>query len=130
MQDANFTLNKLTIIGRVGLPVKVTEYAEGTKKMATVIVATDESYFDKKTDAFKSETEWHKLKFFQPKHVQKCEALMPGSRLYIEARIKTNKWVDENGETQYQTDLIGTSVGILSHNKDVKSNAEEEEVLV
>ena len=52
--------------------------------MATVIVATDESYFDKKTDAFKSETEWHKLKFFQPKHVQKCEALMPGSRLYIE----------------------------------------------
>ena len=126
----NGTMQKLTIIGRVGLEPKVNEYNDGEKKMVMLSVATDEGYWDKSAEKWNKATEWHSVKFFG-KNADYCtKNIEAGSHIYIEAKIKTNKWENKEGEVQYSTDIIGNHIGLLNNNKkEAEPSEEAEEVL-
>ena len=125
----NGTLQKLTIIGRVGLAPKVMEYSDGEKKMVLLSVATDESYWDRNAEEWNKATEWHSVKFFGKNADYCAKNIEAGSHVFIEAKIKTNKWEDKNGEVQYSTDIIGSIIGLLGAKKAEESSEEVEEVL-
>lgn len=106
------TINKVILIGHTGDDVKI-HYFEGGNCIGRVPLATDESYTNKNGDRI-SNTEWHNIVLYN-KAAEICEKyLKKGDKVYIEGRIKTKKWQDDNGMDRYSTEIQCTDFTFLT----------------
>ncbi len=98
------TINKVILIGHTGDDVKVT-YFEGGGAIGRFPLATNEDYVNKTTGERVSNTEWHNI-VVRNKGAEICEKyLKKGDKVYIEGRLKTRKWQDQNGLDRYTTEI-------------------------
>ncbi|WP_031426790.1 single-stranded DNA-binding protein [Flavimarina sp. Hel_I_48] len=98
------TLNKIMLIGHTGDDVKM-HYFEGGGCIGRFPVATNEEYVNKSTGEKVSNTEWHNI-VVRNKAAEICEKyLAKGDKVYIEGRLKTRKWQDEQGNDRYSTEV-------------------------
>lgn len=101
----NGTLNKVILIGNVGDDVKIHQF-DDQNKIGRFPLATSESYTSKESGEKVTQTEWHnivvrnKLAEIFEKFVKK------GDKLYVEGRLKTRKWQDQNNQDRYTTEII------------------------
>lgn len=116
------TLNKVMLIGHLGDEVKM-HYFEGGNCIGRFPLATNETYTSKQTNERISNTEWHNI-VVRNKGAEICEKyLSKGDKVYVEGRIKTRKWQDENGIERYSTEIQCTDFTFLSTKKDSENNA-------
>lgn len=107
------TLNKVMLIGHTGDDVKM-HYFEGGGSIGRFPVATNESYTNRTTGERVTNTEWHNV-VVRNKAAEICEKyLKKGDRVYIEGRIKTRKWQDDQGNERYQTEIHCTEFTFLT----------------
>lgn len=98
------TLNKVMLIGHLGDEVKL-HYFEGGGCVGRFPLATNESYTNKQTNEKVTTTEWHNV-VVRNKGAEICEKyLSKGDRIYVEGKIKTRKWQDEQGNDRYSTEI-------------------------
>lgn len=98
------TLNKVMLIGHTGDDVKM-HYFEGGGSIGRFPLATNESYTNRSTGEKVSNTEWHNI-VVRNKGAEICEKyLKKGDKVYIEGRIKTRKWQDDQGSDRYSTEI-------------------------
>ncbi|CAK0777502.1 Single-stranded DNA-binding protein [Gammaproteobacteria bacterium] len=114
-------LNKVTLIGRLGADPEVRYLASGDP-VATISLATSRIWKDKATGERKEETEWHRVVFFKGTAKTVGEHLKKGSLIYVEGRIRTNKWQDNNGVDRYTTEIIAETMKFLESKGDGSSN--------
>lgn len=113
-------INKVTIIGRLGADPEI-RYMPSGNGIATLNVATTRRWKDKQSGERKEETEWHRVTFFGPV-AKVCESyLKKGSQVYIEGRIKTDKY-QKDGVDVYRTGIVGEQMNMLD-SKGGDSNA-------
>ena len=104
-------LNKVMIIGRLGADPEV-RYVAGGQPVATLNVATDESYTDREGNKVKK-TEWHRISVWG-KTAENCHNyLSKGSLVYVEGSLQTRKWQDQQGQDRYSTDIRAQRVQFL-----------------
>ncbi len=108
-------LNKVQLIGNLGAAPEL-RYMPNGGAVATINVATTRNWKDKNGEK-QSETEWHRVTFFQRLAEVVGEYLEKGSKVYIEGRIKTDKY-EKDGQTVYRTGIIGESMQMLSSKSD------------
>ena len=107
------TLNKVMLIGHTGDDVKM-HYFEGGNSIGRFPLATNESYTNRTTNERVTNTEWHNI-VVRNKPAEICEKyLKKGDLVYIEGRIKTRKWQDENGLDRYSTEIHCTDFNFLT----------------
>lgn len=107
------TLNKVMLIGHLGSDVKL-HYFDGGNCIGTFPLATNETYINKQTNERITNTEWHNI-VVRNKAAEICEKyLSKGDKVYIEGRIKTRKWQDENGMDRYSTEIQCTDFTFLT----------------
>ena len=107
------TLNKVMLIGHTGDDVKM-HYFEGGGSIGRFPIATNESYTNKATGENITNTEWHRV-VVKNKGAEICEKyLKKGDMVYIEGRLKTRKWQDEEGKDRYNTEVHCTEFTFLS----------------
>ncbi len=110
---SNGTLNKVMLIGRTGDDVKM-HYFEGGNCLGRFPLATNETYINKATNERVTNTEWHNI-IVRNKAAEICEKyLKKGDMVYIEGRLKTRKWQDENGLDRYSTEIQCMDFNFLS----------------
>ncbi len=98
------TLNKVMLIGHTGDEVKM-HYFEGGGCVGRFPLATNDSYLNKTTGERITSTEWHNI-IVRNKGAEICEKyLHKGDKVYIEGRLKTRKWQDEQGKDRYSTEI-------------------------
>ncbi|MRT16184.1 single-stranded DNA-binding protein [Vitellibacter sp. q18] len=115
------TLNKVMLIGHTGDDVKM-HYFEGGNSLGRFPLATNETYTNKTTNERVTNTEWHNI-VVRNKAAEICEKyLKKGDLVYIEGRLKTRKWQDENGMDRYSTEIQCTDFTFLTP-KGESSNA-------
>lgn len=104
-------LNLAQIIGRLGRDPEVKYTASGAA-ICNLSIATDESYTDK--DGQKVDrTEWHKVTCYQ-RQAENCgKFLTKGSLVYVEGKIQTRKWQDQQGQDRYSTEIVASRVQFL-----------------
>lgn len=113
------SLNKILLIGHVGKPVEVRTV--GDSKVASFTLATTEKYRDRNGEV-KENTEWHniviwgKLADVAEKYVQK------GTQLYIEGKLKTEKYTANDGTDRYTTKVYALSMQLLGGKPDGQQN--------
>ena len=96
-------LNKVMIIGRLGRDPEV-RYTQSGAPVTTLNIATDESYTDR--DGNRTErTEWHRVVVFQRAAETCAQYLSKGSLVYVEGKLQTRKWQDQNGQDRYSTEI-------------------------
>jgi single-strand DNA-binding protein len=94
-------VNKVILVGNLGADPEV-KYLEGDNVVANFSLATTESYKDKNGNRV-DQTEWHDLEVWgaQAKIVE--QYLKKGSQLFVEGKIRTEKWTDENNQPRRRT---------------------------
>jgi single-strand DNA-binding protein len=98
------TINKVILIGHTGDEVKM-HYFEGGGSIGRFPLATNEEYTNRTTGERVSNTEWHNI-VVRNKAAEVCEKyLHKGDKVYIEGRLKTRKWTDDQGKDRYSTEI-------------------------
>lgn len=104
-------VNKVILVGNLGADPEV-KYLEGDKVVAKLRLATTESYKDR-TGNRVEQTEWHDLELWDGQAKIAEQYLKKGSQLYVEGKIKTDTWQDEQGQNRYRTKIRVLSFTML-----------------
>jgi single-strand DNA-binding protein len=99
-------LNKAMIIGRLTADPQVRSTQAG-QNVASFGVATSRRWNDRSTGEPREETEFHNTVAFGKLADVCSNYLKKGSRVYVEGRLQTNSWEDQQtGKKMYRTELI------------------------
>lgn len=105
-------LNKAMLIGNLGADPEL-RYTQSGVAVASFNVATTRRWKDREGQQ-QEETEWHRIVAWQRLGEICNEYLHKGSKVYIEGRLQTRKWQDQNGNDRYTTEIIATDVQFLT----------------
>jgi single-strand DNA-binding protein len=104
-------INKVIIVGRLGNDPEMKTV--GTNNTVTRLsVATSENWVDK--DGQKQErTEWHRIVVWG-RLAEICgKHLSKGRQVYVEGRLQTRSWEDQQGQKKYTTEIVANTVQFL-----------------
>jgi|AVFP01.1.fsa_nt_gi single-strand DNA-binding protein len=115
------TLNKVMLIGHLGDEVKL-HYFDDKNCVGRFPLATNETYTNKQTNERVTNTEWHNI-VVRNKAAEICEKyLSKGDKVYIEGRLKTRKWQDDQGKDRYSTEIQCTDFTFLTTKNESSQN--------
>jgi single-strand DNA-binding protein len=116
-------VNRVELIGNLGRDPEIRNTQQG-KKIATLSIATSESWKDQQSGEWRDRTEWHRVVIFNDglaKIVEKHLTL--GMKVRIEGKLRTRKWQDQSGQDRYSTEIhVETFDGSI--NFDMKRDGE------
>ncbi|MBD2842795.1 single-stranded DNA-binding protein [Erythrobacter rubeus] len=100
------SLNKVMLIGNLGADPEIRSFQNGGK-VANLRIATSETWKDRNTGERQERTEWHTVAIFSEGLVNVVERyLKKGSKVFIEGKLQTRKWQDQNGQDRYSTEVV------------------------
>jgi single-strand DNA-binding protein len=105
-------LNKVILIGNLGADPEV-RYMPSGDAITTIRLATTRRWKDRNTNERREETEWHRVVFFSGLAKTAGEYLKKGSQVYVEGRIRTQKWQGQDGQDRYTTEIVAETMNML-----------------
>jgi single-strand DNA-binding protein len=99
------SVNKAIIVGNLGRDPDVKRTPDGTA-VANLSVATSESWTDKNSGDRRERTEWHRVVVWNKLAEIAEKYLKKGSKVYLEGKIATRKWTDQQGVEKYSTEIV------------------------
>jgi len=106
------SINKVIIIGNLGADPEM-RYTPGGDAVASLSIATSEQWKDKNTGEKKERTEWHRVTAWR-RLAEICgEYLTKGRQVYVEGKLQTDKWQDNNGNDRWTTKIIASDIRFL-----------------
>ena len=111
------SLNRVMLIGHLGADPEVRFFNDGMP-VATVNLATSETWKDKITGERQEKTEWHRLVFFRRIAEIAGQYLRKGSQIYVEGKLQTRKWQDAQGGDRYTTEIVVGDMKMLDKKAD------------
>lgn len=106
------SVNKVILVGRLGAEPESRSFPDGGS-ICNLRLATSESWKDRQTGERKERTEWHRVVLRNRLGEIAQQYLHKGSQVYIEGRIQTRKWQDQNGQDRYSTEIVGNEMTML-----------------
>lgn len=105
-------INKAILIGHLGQNPD-TRYMANGDPVCNFSLATSEKWRDRVTGETKEATEWHKVVCYRGLAKIAEQYLHKGSKVYIEGKIKTRKWMDKEGHDRYTTEIVADEMTLL-----------------
>jgi single-strand DNA-binding protein len=104
-------LNRVQLIGHVGGDPEARQLDSGTV-VTTFSVATNRSWKDARGQV-QTETEWSRVVAWGRLAEIAGEYLRKGRQVYIEGRLRTRQWQDQDGQTRYTTEVVAENLILL-----------------
>lgn len=107
-------INKVILVGNVGQDpeIRYTGDVNNGAKVATIRLATTERYRDRNNN-LQEHTEWHTINVWRGQADVVEKYVKKGSQLYIEGRLRTRSWDDQNGNKRYVTEIVADTLQLL-----------------
>lgn len=115
------SVNKVILIGNLGKDPEV-RYLENGTGVARFSIATSESYTDKATGEKREITDWHNVVCWRGLAKIAETYLKKGMKVYIEGKLRTRSWQDDQNQVKYTTEVIADEMTMLSRADDANSN--------
>ena len=115
-------VNKVILVGNCGQDPELKTTPSGAA-VASVSIATSESWNDKASGEKKEKTEWHRVIFWNRLAEIVGQYVKKGSQIYIEGKLQTRKWQDKDGNDRYMTEIVASEMQMLGG----KSNASQQQ---
>jgi single-strand DNA-binding protein len=116
------TVNKVILIGRLGKDPDMRYTPSGTA-VANFTMATNHNSKDQDGN-FSEQTEWHRVVAFGRTAEIAGEYLTKGKLVFIEGRLQTRSWEDQNGQKKYTTEVICNNMQLLGSRGDSEAPSE------
>ena len=87
------------------------------KPVYSLNVATDEGYTNDRGEKV-DKTEWHKVVFWDRQAETCSQYLAKGSLVFVEGRLSTRKYQDQQGQDRYVTEIQGQRIQFLDRKAD------------
>ncbi len=98
-------VNRVELIGNLGRDPEIRSTQQG-KKIATLSIATSESWKDQQSGEWRERTEWHRIVVFNEGLAKVVEKhLSTGMKVRVEGKLRTRKWQDQSGQDRYATEI-------------------------
>ena len=104
-------VNKVILVGNLGKDPDV-RYLDNGVAVANFSLATTENYKNKAGERV-SQTEWHNIVLWRGLAEVAEKYLKKGASVYVEGKIKTKKWEDNEGNTRYNTEILVDNMTML-----------------
>lgn len=101
--DSKGTLNKVMIIGRLGQEPELKYTASGAAVL-TLSIATNTAFKGQDGNLVEN-TEWHRVVLWRKQAEVVAQYTKKGHRMYIEGRLVTRSWDDNNGVKRFTTEI-------------------------
>ena len=113
-------VNKVILIGNLGRDPEIRFTTDRNTAVANLALATTRRYRtpDGQTT---EETEWHRVVFFGRQAEIARDYLRKGRQIYVEGRLRTRKWTDQEGRDHYTTEIIGENFQMLGRRSDYEN---------
>ncbi|WP_434358255.1 single-stranded DNA-binding protein [Parasalinivibrio latis] len=105
-------INKVILVGNLGGDPEV-RYMPNGGAVANLNIATSETWRDKNTGENREQTEWHRVVLYRRLAEVAGEYLKKGAKVYIEGKLQTRKWQDQQGVERYTTEIVGNEMQML-----------------
>jgi len=105
-------LNNVQLIGRLGSDVEIKYVGKNETPVVNISLATSEKYKNKAGDQIE-DTQWHNLTFWSRTAEILEQYCKSGSQIYIQGKLKTDQWEDEDGNTRHTTKIVVNILQLL-----------------
>lgn len=109
-------VNKVILVGNLGQDPEI-RYMPNGNAVANLSIATSESWKDQQGN-MQERTEWHRLTMYRRLAEVAGEYLKKGSQIYVEGKLQTRKWQDQQGQDRYTTEIIVDQMQMLGGRND------------
>lgn len=100
-----FSINRVTILGNLGADPEYRDFQSGAR-MCRLRMATSERWRDRNSGENREQTEWHTVCIFNENIIRIIEQYVhKGDKIYIEGKLVTRKWQDQQGQDRYTTEI-------------------------
>lgn len=114
-------INKVILVGTLGRDPETKTFPNGGS-VTQFSIATSESWTDKNSGEKREATEWHRIVLNNRLGEIAQQHLRKGSKVYIEGSLRTRQWTDQNGQTQYTTEIRGDQMQMLDDKRQDQSS--------
>ena len=97
-------VNRVILVGNLGQDPEV-RYMPNGDAVANFTVATSESWKDQHGNK-QERTEWSRIVIYKKLAEIAGEYLRKGSKVYLEGRLQTREWQDQQGQKRYTTEVV------------------------
>jgi single-strand DNA-binding protein len=104
-------INRVTLVGNLGKDPEVRHFENGGS-VARLVIATNESYKDKEGN-WQNQTEWHNVVAWRANAERAEKELKKGNMVFVEGKLKSRSYKDNNGVEKYITEVEATTVRSL-----------------
>lgn len=110
-------VNKVILVGNVGMDPEVRATESGAK-VARVRLATTEYFRDRQSGENRDHTEWHTVILWRGLADVVDKYVRKGSQIYVEGRLRTREWTDQQGNKRYSTEIQADTMNLLGRRSD------------
>lgn len=117
-------INKVILEGRLGKDAECDNIEQPIK----FSLATWETFRDEEEESgWKTITTWHNITLWGKKEYrqQQAERLKKGTLIYLEGKIKNNKWTNNEGEERRSNDIVASFVKVVPMSQVADEGAKE-----
>ena len=105
-------INKVILVGNLGQQPEL-RYTPNGIAVCSLRMATSESYTDRASGERVTTTEWHNVVLWRGLAETAGKYLKTGSQVYIEGKLKTRQWQDQQGQNRYTTEVVADVMQLL-----------------
>ena len=103
-------VNRVILVGRLGADPDLRATQTG-QNVCTLSLATSETWV--KDGRREEKTEWHRVILWARQAEVAAKYLKKGRMVYIEGRLQTRSWQDNQGQKRYTTEIVATNMQFL-----------------
>ncbi len=115
------SVNKVILVGNLGKDPEV-RHLESGAVVANFSLATSDSYKDKNTGELITNTDWHNIVLWRGLAEIAEKYAKKGDKIYIEGKLKSRSYQDQDGVTKYITEVLGDNLVLLGRQDGSNSN--------
>ena len=116
------SLNKVILIGNLGQDPEARFTPQGTA-VTNLSIATNESWKDQSGE-MQDRTEWHRVVMYGRMAETATEYMKKGQMVYVEGRLHTREWEDQNQIKRKTTEIRCDNFTMLGRRSDAKGQAQ------
>ena len=115
------SINKVILVGNLGANPEIKILPSGYQVVSLRLATTDD-WVDQNTGAKRERTEWHSVSVFSKNAASYADNfLQKGDRVYVEGKLRTRQWEDQNGTRKSSVDIVigsfsGQLIGLTKRN--------------
>ena len=119
------SVNIAIVVGNLGRDPEV-RFTQSGRAVANFPIATSESWTGQDGSP-QERTEWHNIVVWG-KQAESCgQYLSKGRQVFVQGRIQTRKWTDQNGQDRYTTEIVAQRVQFLGGGGGARASQESQD---